>query len=150
MEQEQFNDEAENFTYADYPIVKYQIQKYYYSIIENHRKYLELRKHNKENKNLKIYIQTLIETIFGLLGHYKSIINSREKILFKDYKKDKEIQIVLNDMFRLVGDFEINNKIMDNQTLTLCVKTLQKAHIVMGLGDIEKERPSLERAMIRT
>jgi|TARA_R100000049_G_C1951258_1_gene99282 putative cell wall-binding protein len=151
MEQEQeFSNETESFTFADYPIVKYQIQRYYYSIIENHRKYRELRKRNKKDRNLKIHIQTLIETLYGLMENYESIKKSKESILYKDYEKDKDVQIILNTIFKHVGEFEMTNKIMSDETLILCIRTLRKAHVVMGLGNIESEKPSLEKAMIRT
>jgi hypothetical protein len=143
-EKQEFNSETEAGTYADYPIVKYQIQRYYYLIIENHRKYRELGKRNKKNPSLKINIQSMIETLYGLMENYEAIKKSKETILCRDFEKEKEIRYALDAIFKMVGEFELTNKIMSDETLTLCIKALRKSHVIMGLGDIETKSIDLQ------
>lgn len=143
MEQSQYG------VYADFYTVRFMIQKYHFSLIEMFRKYSELRKFGKNNKKLKLYIQTIVETMSFLLRNYKSIKDSKEKILFRNMEDDTKEEKSLSDIFDLIKEFSVSYKEMNDSALASSILAIEKSLMVLGVSDIEKEKSDPRTAVMR-
>ena len=147
MPEDYSDEESKVGAYADYYTTIPQIQMNYYSMLDMFEKYSVIKIKNKENKNLKILIQVRIQKLYNMLRLYKSIQDNKNTILFRDLKHDKKTETRLNNIFRLISEFQTNYKVMGDITMAQCVEAITKAHFSLGLSDIEKRKYSPGEAM---